>query len=335
MTSCKKLLLAVVLILSKSGFAQYPVCGYNCTGLKYEILASCAKPDIEQFAELDPAVNPYLLFDSLIMTIREETGSNKFNLGYTFRACSTVCSAASVKDNTNTQFIYYNPAFISKINLKGSNLRWAVIAIFAHEIGHHLMGHTNAQGPAGAMSLKSKRSQELRADFFSGFIISKFDKATLEDAYQGLLTLKPEEYSPATDAEEEISEYPTLAHRFEAVKAGFNSASTDQARIEIFLDIRTYAVLTGKQIIFREIDKGFKSGDLEKLKLVIEDYLTENNLKLEELISEPERLKQLEKEIKKELKVKPVLDNGGNKLNIEMKQKEIEKIKKLSSQVEF
>ena len=69
--------------------------------------------------------------------------------------------------------------------------------------------------------------------------------------------------------------------------------------------------------------------------MVIEDYLTENNLKLEELISEPERLKQLEKEIKKELKVKPVLDNGGNKLNIEMKQKEIEKIKKLSSQVEF
>lgn len=335
MRSIKKILLVVVLLLCKSGFAQYPVCGYNCTGLKNEILVACAKPDLEQFAMLDPSNNPYILFDSLINTIKDEIGSKNFNLGYTFRACSTVCSAASVKDNANTQFIYYNPAFISKINLKGSNLRWAVIAIFAHEIGHHLMGHTNAQGQAGAMSLKSKRTQELRSDFFSGFIISKFDKATLEDAYQGLMTLKPEDYSPATDAEEEKSEYPTLAHRFEAVKAGFNSASTDQARIDIFLDIRTYAVLTGKQIIFREIDKGFKSGDLEKLKMVIEDYLIENNLKLEELISEPEKLKKLEKEIKKELKVKPALDIGGNQLNIDLKQKEIEKIKKLSSQVEF
>ena len=71
------------------------------------------------------------------------------------------------------RYILYNPKFMSQINTSsGSN--WAAVSILAHEIGHHLSGHT-------LDNVGSRPATELEADEFSGFVLCKLG-ASLKDA---------------------------------------------------------------------------------------------------------------------------------------------------------
>ncbi|MEM9024266.1 MAG: M48 family metalloprotease, partial [Bacteroidota bacterium] len=48
---------------------------------------------------------------------------------------------AYIKDNK--RYIAYNPAFIRKLRTK-TRTDWGAVSVLAHEIGHHLSGHTLA-----------------------------------------------------------------------------------------------------------------------------------------------------------------------------------------------
>jgi hypothetical protein len=74
--------------------------------------------------------------------------------------------------SSGQRYILYNPRFISAINQAAKD-KWASIAILAHEIGHHLNGHT--------LLGSSRPSIELEADQFSGFVLRKMG-ASLEQA---------------------------------------------------------------------------------------------------------------------------------------------------------
>ena len=71
------------------------------------------------------------------------------------------------------RFIVYNPVFMAKID-RAAGRSWASIAILAHEIGHHLIGHTLERSA-------NQHQSELQADEFSGFVLRKMG-ASLEDA---------------------------------------------------------------------------------------------------------------------------------------------------------
>jgi hypothetical protein len=71
------------------------------------------------------------------------------------------------------RYIAYNPAFVSAIDRVSGN-KWATIAIFAHELGHHIYGHTDKR-------LTSNPDIELQADTFTGHALRKMG-ASLEDA---------------------------------------------------------------------------------------------------------------------------------------------------------
>ena len=43
------------------------------------------------------------------------------------------------------RYILYNPAYITSLNNLTKN-RWSVMALLAHEVGHHLNGHTIRKG---------------------------------------------------------------------------------------------------------------------------------------------------------------------------------------------
>jgi hypothetical protein len=71
------------------------------------------------------------------------------------------------------RMILYNPAYIEWLNrLTGD--KWAVMALLAHEIGHHLNGHTMRKGG-------SSPPLELEADEFAGFILHQLG-ATLDES---------------------------------------------------------------------------------------------------------------------------------------------------------
>ncbi len=83
----------------------------------------------------------------------------------TFEIRSANIPNAAAIVSAGKRYILYNPEFIKALN-SAANDKWAAIAIIAHEIGHHLNGHT-------LTGAGSRPDSELEADQFSGFVLRK------------------------------------------------------------------------------------------------------------------------------------------------------------------
>ncbi len=105
------------------------------------------------------------------------------------------------------RFIIYNTNFMSAVvdNLND----WAAISIIAHEIGHHLSGHSLELGG-------SRPKLELEADRFSGFILKRMG-ASLVQAQLALNSLTTEAISTT---------HPPKSLRLIAVQEGWNSTNS-------------------------------------------------------------------------------------------------------------
>ena len=96
--------------------------------------------------------------------IREITEAVGLSARFELRATRDVDNAAAVVYN-GRRFLLYNPDFLAAVNRAG-HTDWAGISILAHEMGHHLNGHTLRAGG-------SQPQDELEADEFSGFVLRK------------------------------------------------------------------------------------------------------------------------------------------------------------------
>ena len=104
------------------------------------------------------------------------------------------------------RYIAYNPDFIVQV-MDQTQTNWSAISILAHEVGHHLLGHT----------LKNKGSNpgdELAADRFSGFILSQMG-ASLAEAQAAAKTL---------DSVKTGKGHPPRQARLDAIANGWNDA---------------------------------------------------------------------------------------------------------------
>jgi hypothetical protein len=107
----------------------------------------------------------------------------------------------------NKRYILYNPSFIKLID-RAARTDWASISILAHEIGHHVLGHTFKSGG-------NSYQQELEADKFSGMALKKMG-ATLEES-QAAMNLVASDRPSAT--------HPARTNRLDAIAKGWNAAS--------------------------------------------------------------------------------------------------------------
>ncbi len=124
---------------------------------------------------------------------------------FEIRAANVPNAAAVVLEGK--RYILYNKRFMNAIN-SASGTDWAAISILAHEIGHHLNGHTiDGQG--------SRPEIELEADEFSGFVLSKLG-ATLEDA-QAAMNVAASLKASHT--------HPARKDRLVAIAGGWNNAT--------------------------------------------------------------------------------------------------------------
>ena len=87
-------------------------------------------------------------------------------------------------DKVPRRVIAYNPSFMGDVIRATKANNWAPVSIMAHEIGHHLSGHTIVPGG-------SQPPSELESDKFSGFVLYKMG-APLADAQRAIATLIPE-----------------------------------------------------------------------------------------------------------------------------------------------
>lgn len=116
-------------------------------------------------------------------------------------------SAYNAPENgKETRWIAFNPYDLASIKSE-SKTNWSVISILAHEIGHHLIGHSlDNEG--------SRPDKELEADKYSGNILAKMG-AKLEEALSVLNLFD----SPGS------STHPATYLRIAAVTEGWNEGS--------------------------------------------------------------------------------------------------------------
>ena len=126
--------------------------------------------------------------------------------------CENINNALAMVDD-GMRYILYDPEFINSIS-ETSNY-WANMSILAHEVGHHINGHTLG----ASMSAYENRIQELEADEFSGFVMQKIG-ATLEQAIDAIASL-------ASSGDDSYSSHPNKERRTKAITKGFNNAKNN------------------------------------------------------------------------------------------------------------
>ncbi|GAB2586062.1 M48 family metalloprotease [Spirosoma areae] len=121
------------------------------------------------------------------------------------------------------RFIVYDGAFMEKIE-EETETDWSAISIMAHEIGHHLQGHT-IDGRGG------QPQKEIEADKFSGFVLHQLG-ASLEEALVAVRTLGDEHATPT---------HPAKIARLEAIRKGWHEAEAmyPKSRIPVRVPVAT------------------------------------------------------------------------------------------------
>jgi len=130
---------------------------------------------------------------------------------FTLQECPHINNAVAknIKNESGrfVRYILYDNEFFQRMDNQAAN-DWAAVSILAHEIGHHLSGHSlNNDG--------SNHQYELEADYFSGMILAKMG-ASLNETQSAINTLR---YEKAT------STHPAKADRLNEINKGWSKGN--------------------------------------------------------------------------------------------------------------
>ena len=176
---------------------------------------------------------------------------------FILQECSGV-NNASATSYKGIRYIFYNDSFMNKIVNRTNP--WSNLSILAHEVGHHINGHTMdmvlyANDVVTAVSKETGREQELEADYFSGFVMAKLG-ATSSEATQVMAMI-------SSDADDTNSSHPSKSKRLEAITKGYNAGyvkpsvevnPTAKQNTEPQSLLKT-KVLTYEDYFYRAVDK--------------------------------------------------------------------------------
>ena len=126
--------------------------------------------------------------------------------------CENINNALAVIED-DMRYILYDPEFINSIS-ETSNY-WSNMSILAHEVGHHINGHTLG----ASISAYESKIQELEADEFSGFVMQKIG-ATLNEATDAIASISP-------SGDDTYSSHPNKERRIKAITKGYNNAKNN------------------------------------------------------------------------------------------------------------
>ena len=130
--------------------------------------------------------------------------------------CSNINNAVAASYK-GQRYILYDKEFMESLTV-GRNKYWSNMFILAHEVGHHINGHSldiilYQNDVINPKSLSTRRSQELEADEFAGFVLAKLG-ATFNQTSKVLLNI------PKISNDYD-STHPSTDKRIRAVKNGW------------------------------------------------------------------------------------------------------------------
>ena len=126
--------------------------------------------------------------------------------------CDKINNAVAYTSPTSGfRYILYDEEFMNSLSNR-NNKYWANMAVLAHEVGHHINGHTLGED----VSQYNNRLQELEADEFAGFVLSKLGAALkeVEEIFSNL----------GQDGDDTYRSHPNKTRRLNAINKGFEKA---------------------------------------------------------------------------------------------------------------
>ena len=238
---------------------------------------------------------------------------------FVLQPCGNINNAVATSYK-GIRYILYDRDFMNSVN-NGNN--WGNLFVLAHEVGHHINGHSldlvlYAADAVGQQTLAQSRQDELEADEFAGFILAKLG-GPLSAANKVISSF-------SSNRDDTYSTHPSTTKRLAAAKRGYTKFSGIKEKNTIYnensFDVIYYSngrwegpVKTNKedvasngyvvtQISRRPYGKGafifsdgeiyegyFKDDLLNKKRDLAEDYYYEAKKELDENnIEEAERL---------------------------------------------
>jgi len=156
-------------------------------------------------SSIDTSLMKISNLQSMLQEIIDATG---LHTSFELKEADVLNIEASVSHRK--RYISYNPNYINSLNKITKN-KWAVMTLLAHEVGHHLNGHTMRKGG-------STPELELEADEFAGFILHKLG-ATLRQSQDVMHYIAKAKASKT---------HPSKSSRLFAIEKGWNRSSALQ-----------------------------------------------------------------------------------------------------------
>ena len=128
--------------------------------------------------------------------------------------CDKISNAIAVTYK-GQRYILYDKEFMSLISKNTSS--WSNTFILAHEVGHHINGHTKDLALGSILSeqeLEQQRQEELDADYYAGFVLAKLG-ASLSQANAAVNLV-------SSDSDDRYSTHPDRNKRIAAITRGWN-----------------------------------------------------------------------------------------------------------------
>jgi len=138
--------------------------------------------------------------------ILDATGSTQ---RFAIKECSNISNCVATNWN-DINYILYDKEFMDEIATKANS--WSKISILAHEIGHHVYGHTLVN----PTSLSHSRQMELEADQYSGFVMFKLG-VKLSQAQEAVRVY-------TSNKDDTYSTHPSKNKRLNAIYTGWMKA---------------------------------------------------------------------------------------------------------------
>ena len=151
-------------------------------------------------------INASILVEDMLVKI------NLKNTYFVTKVCKDINNAVAIKYNA-VKYILLDVEWMD--SLKYGENDWFHLFVIAHEMGHHLLRHTEKE----ATSLQESRKNELAADEFGGYMLGMYG-ASSDDVNSLLINFPIENNTNST--------HPPKNEREIAVKKGFNSSKKNE-----------------------------------------------------------------------------------------------------------